>query len=130
MASRDTVSEGTTARPSLWLRCIFWVHAHFFTGPRYDLVRNWIALIAGLLILLAEFTPGIFDTIILVLLLLPFVLVAFVGKAVPIAASAVGWAERLNLFAPDQRVSLVAQVVRLVSGVEDAIEFLIDLVRR
>lgn len=84
----------------------------------------------GVLTLLSEFAPGVFKTVLLMIILLPVILAALVVKVVPIAASAVGWGERLGLMATDNRISLIAQVIRLVSGGEDVLEHLIELFRR
>lgn len=130
MATSNADSEKATSRPSIWLRCLFWVYDYFFTGGPYKLVRNWMALAIGLLIILSELAPDVFKTIVLVLVLLPLVLAALIVKVVPLIASAVGWGERLGIVTTDERISLTAQAVRLLSGGEDAIEYLIDLFRK
>lgn len=80
--------------------------------------------------LLSEFEPGVFKTILLVMILLSVVLVALFVKLVPIAASAVGWRERLSLMTTNDRTSIAAKATRIVYGGEDFLEHLIEWFRR
>lgn len=130
MATSSADSDATHPQPSVWLRFLFWVYNRFFSGSAYELIRNWTILGIGVLTFLSEFAPGVFKTVLLMIILLPIILAALVVKVVPIAASAVGWGERLGLMATDDRISLAAQAIRLVSGGEDVLEHLVGLFRR
>ena len=130
MATSSADSDPNHPQPAIWVRVLFWVYDRFFSGGAYELIRNWMILGIGVLTLLSELAPAVFKTVFLMIILLPVILAALVVKVVPIAASAIGWGERLGLMATDNRISLIAQAIRLVSGGEDVLEHLIELFRR
>jgi len=130
MATSSADSDTNRSQPSVGLRFLFWVYDQFFSGSAYQLTRNWTIFGVGSLTLLSEVAPGVFKIVLVMIILLPVILAALVAKIVPIAASAVGWGERLGLMATDDRISLVAQAIRLVSGGEEIVEYLIEVFRR
>ena len=130
MATKSADSDSGHPQPGVWLRFLFWVYDRFYNASAFELIRNWVVLGFVVLSLLSEFAPGVFKTILIMIVLLPVILAALVVKVVPIIASAVGWGERLGLMTPDDRVSIAAKAIRLVSGGEDALEHLLEWFRR
>lgn len=125
-ADRNT----TQSKHSVVLGGLFLIYEHFFRGGPFRLVRNWAALITGLLFVLSKVAPGVFKSILVAIVLLPILLAALIVKLVPLLASAIGWGERLGIVTTDKRISLVAQAVWLISCGEDFVEYIVELIRR